>query len=95
MFTYFSYLFHKGHSFGLYNKNGIVFRILGGIRMKLALMILLALAMFVLFFCGYFAGVIKEKYGKNWLQAVPITVAILMFNVIWALTELAKTERWQ
>ncbi|WP_394231597.1 hypothetical protein [Niallia oryzisoli] len=63
--------------------------------MKLALMILLALAMFVLFFCGYFAGVIKEKYGKNWLQAVPITVAILMFNVIWALTELAKTERWQ
>lgn len=63
--------------------------------MKLALMILLALAMFVLFFCGYYAGVIKEKYGKNWLQSVPITVAILMFNVIWALTELAKTDRWQ
>ncbi|WP_338447906.1 hypothetical protein R4Z09_16830 [Niallia oryzisoli] len=63
--------------------------------MKLVLMLLLALAMFVLFFCGYYAGVIKEKYGKNWLQAVPITVAILMFNVIWALTELAKTDRWQ
>lgn len=68
---------------------------MGGIGMKLILMLLLALAMFVLFFCGYYAGVIKEKYGKNWLQAVPITVAILMFNVIWALTELAKTDRWQ
>ncbi|WP_071394504.1 hypothetical protein [Bacillus tuaregi] len=63
--------------------------------MKLVLMLLLALAMFVLFFCGYYTGVIKEKYGKSWLQAVPVTVAILMFNVIWALTELAKTDRWQ
>ena len=63
--------------------------------MKLVIMLMLALAMVVLFFCGYSLGVIKEKYGKNWLQAVPITVAILMFNIIWALTELAKSDRWQ
>ncbi|MBP2241229.1 hypothetical protein J2Z40_001791 [Cytobacillus eiseniae] len=63
--------------------------------MKLVLMIMLAVAMFVLFFCGYFVGVIKEKYGKNWLGAVPITIAILMFNIIWAITELGKTDRWQ
>jgi chromate transport protein ChrA len=63
--------------------------------MKLVIMIMLALAMVVLFFCGYYAGVIKEKYGKNWIQAVPITVAILMFNIIWALTEMAKSDRFQ
>ncbi|WP_042346682.1 hypothetical protein [Bacillus massiliigorillae] len=51
-------------------------------------------AMVVLFLCGYYVGVIKEKYGKNWLQAVPITVAILMFNVIWALLEMSKAGRW-
>ncbi|MBS4190897.1 hypothetical protein KHA94_11955 [Bacillus sp. FJAT-49705] len=63
--------------------------------MHLTLMIMLAVAMFGLFFSGYYAGVIKEKYGKNWLQAVPITVAILLFNIIWILTELAKSERYQ
>lgn len=63
--------------------------------MYIALSIMLAAAMFTLFFCGYFTGVIKEKYGKNWLHAVPITIAILMFNVIWALVELAKSSRWQ
>lgn len=51
-------------------------------------------AMVVLFLCGYYVGVIKEKHGKNWLQAVPITVAILMFNVIWALMEMSKSGRW-
>ncbi|MBB6444559.1 hypothetical protein [Bacillus benzoevorans] len=63
--------------------------------MELVIMIMLALAMVVLFFCGYYAGVIKEKYGKNWISAVPITVAILMFNIIWALTEMAKSDRFQ
>lgn len=63
--------------------------------MQLTLMIMLAAAMFVLFFCGFYSGVIKEKYGKNWLLAVPITVAILMFNIIWILTELAKSARYQ
>ncbi|MEH7389857.1 hypothetical protein V7149_24725 [Bacillus sp. JJ1503] len=63
--------------------------------MELTLMLMLAVAMFALFFCGFYAGVIKEKYGKNWLQAVPITVAILMFNIIWILTELAKSSRYQ
>lgn len=63
--------------------------------MELTLMLMLAAAMFVLFLCGFYAGVIKEKYGKNWLQAVPITVAILMFNIIWILTELAKSSRYQ
>jgi chromate transport protein ChrA len=63
--------------------------------MQLTLMIMLATAMIVLFFCGFYSGVIKEKYGKNWLLAVPITVAILMFNIIWILTELAKSSRFQ
>lgn len=63
--------------------------------MELALMLMLAAAMAVLFLCGFYVGVIKEKYGKNWLQAVPVTVAILMFNIIWAITEMAKTDRWQ
>ena len=58
--------------------------------MELVIMIMLALAMVVLFFCGYFVGVTKEMYGKNWIQAVPITVALLMFNIIWALAEMAK-----
>jgi chromate transport protein ChrA len=64
-------------------------------EMQIVLMVMLAAAMFALFFCGFYAGVIKEKYGKNWLQAVPITVAILMFNIIWALTEMAKSSRFQ
>ncbi|MFE8702084.1 hypothetical protein ACFYKX_15915 [Cytobacillus sp. FJAT-54145] len=63
--------------------------------MKFALFIMLAAAMAVLFFCGYYVGVIKEKYGKNWLSAVPITIAILMFNIIFAIYELSKTARWQ
>ncbi|MBA4537754.1 hypothetical protein H1Z61_11590 [Bacillus aquiflavi] len=63
--------------------------------MYIALSIMLVAAMFVLFMCGYYTAVIKAKYGKNWLQAVPITVALLMFNIIWALVELSKTARWQ
>jgi len=63
--------------------------------MEIALMIMISAALFVLFFCGYYAGVIKEKYGKSWLQAVPITVAILMFNIIWILTQLIKADRFQ
>ena len=62
----------------------------GEMGMEIVVMIMFAFAMVVLFFCGYYAGVIKEKYGKNWIQAVPITVAILMFNIIWALAEMAK-----
>ncbi|RSK27280.1 hypothetical protein EJF36_10520 [Bacillus sp. HMF5848] len=63
--------------------------------MYIALSIMLVAAMFTLFACGYYVGVIKEKYGKNWLHAVPITIAILMFNIIWALLEMAKDSRWQ
>ncbi|MEH7441544.1 hypothetical protein V7201_04325 [Bacillus sp. JJ1122] len=56
---------------------------------------MLVAAMFVLFMCGYYVRVIKEKFGMNWLHAVPITIAILMFNIIWALLEMAKSSRWQ
>ena len=61
--------------------------------MEIALLIMLAAALFVLFFCGYYVGVIKEKLGKNWLLAVPITVSILMFNIVLAVYELSKS-RW-
>ncbi|WP_153126928.1 hypothetical protein [Peribacillus tepidiphilus] len=62
--------------------------------MYFALTFMLVSAMFVLFMCGYYVGVIKEKYGKNWLFAVPLTIAILMFNIIWALLEMSKSGRW-
>lgn len=68
---------------------------MGEKKLKLVLLIMLAVALFVLFACGYFVGVIKEKYGKNWLFAVPITVAILMFNVVLAIYEISKSARWQ
>ncbi|WP_257985864.1 hypothetical protein [Bacillus sp. M6-12] len=64
-------------------------------RLYFALVIMMVAAMFVLFLCGYFVGVIKEKYGRNWLFAVPLTIAILMFNIIWALMEMSKDGRWQ
>lgn len=63
--------------------------------MYIALTIMLVAAMFVLFMCGYYVRLIKEKFGMNWLHAVPVTVAILMFNIIWALLEMAKSSRWQ
>lgn len=62
--------------------------------MYFALTFMMVAAMFALFMCGYFVGTIKEKYGKNWLHAVPVTVAILMFNIIWALMEMSKSGRW-
>lgn len=63
--------------------------------MYIALSIMLMAAMVVLFLCGYYVRMIKEKFGMNWLHAVPITVAILMVNIIWALLEMAKSARWQ
>ena len=45
--------------------------------MYIALTIMLVAAMFVLFMCGYYVRLIKEKFGMNWLHAVPVTVAIL------------------
>jgi len=55
---------------------------------------MLVAAMCGLFACGYSVAIIKQKYGKSWLHAVPITVAMLMFNVIWALLEMGKSGRW-
>lgn len=63
--------------------------------MKLIIIIMLAVAMTVIFICGYYVGIIKEKYGRNWLLAVPIFVAVLMFNIILALNELSQSGRWQ
>ena len=71
----------------------VLFSSNGGKVVEIALLIMLAAALFVLFFCGYYVGVIKEKWGKNWLLAVPITVSILMFNIVLAVYELTKA-RW-
>lgn len=62
--------------------------------MQLFLMLFLVLAMVTLFFSGYFIGVLRERHGKCWIMWVPILIAVFMFNVIWALTELAKSPRW-
>lgn len=56
--------------------------------------ILLVAAVFAIFLCGYYVAVIKQKFGKNWLAAAPIAVAILLFNVIWVIVELGKQGRW-
>jgi hypothetical protein len=63
--------------------------------MKLVLMLVLVAAMVVLFFSGYFIGILRERHGKHLLMIVPICIAMFMFNIIWALTELAKSARWQ
>ncbi|CRK80751.1 hypothetical protein [Neobacillus massiliamazoniensis] len=63
--------------------------------MKLVLMLVLVASMVVLFFSGYFVGMLKERYGKNLLIIIPIFIAMFMFNIIWAITELAKDARWQ
>ncbi|MGN1401086.1 MAG: hypothetical protein ACI4XL_06260 [Bacillus sp. (in: firmicutes)] len=62
--------------------------------MYFVITIMMVASMFVLFLCGYYVRIIKEKYERSWLQAVPITVAILMFNVIWAIVEMGKAGRW-
>jgi hypothetical protein len=58
-------------------------------------MLVLVASMVVLFFSGYFVGMLKERYGKNLLIIIPIFIAMFMFNIIWAITELAKDARWQ
>ncbi|MGI8387800.1 hypothetical protein [Robertmurraya sp. P23] len=63
--------------------------------MKLILLLMLIAAMTVLFFSGYSVGVIKGKYGRNWLLVIPITIAIFMFNIILAIYEISKTSHWQ
>ncbi|PLR92845.1 hypothetical protein [Bacillus sp. T33-2] len=63
--------------------------------MQLVLMIMLVAAMTVLFFSGYYVGMLRERHGKSWVMVVPIFIAVFMFNIIWALTELSKSARWQ
>lgn len=62
--------------------------------MYFVLTFMMIAAVLVVFLCGYYLAVIKQKLGRSWLYAVPITVAILMFNVIWALMEMGKSGRW-
>lgn len=62
--------------------------------MYFAILFTMVAALFVLFLCGYYTGVIRQKYGRNWLFAVPVTVAVLMFNIIWAIVEMGKAGRW-
>ncbi|WP_318507515.1 hypothetical protein [Bacillus sp. T3] len=63
--------------------------------MYIVLVVMLVLACLTLFYCGYYLAVIKEKMGRSVLIAIPITIGIFMFNVIWALVELGKSPHWQ
>lgn len=58
-------------------------------------MLVLVAVMIVLFFCGYFVGMLKERYGKNLLIVIPICISMFMFHLIWPLNELAKSARSQ
>lgn len=63
--------------------------------MKIVLIIMLVAACFVLFLCGYYIAVIKEKLGKSVLIFAPVVIAVFMFNVIMALVELSQSPNWQ
>lgn len=63
--------------------------------MYVLLVVLLLLSCLTLFYSGYYLSEIKHRYGRSVLVAVPIVVGLFMFNVIWALLELAKTPHWQ
>lgn len=63
--------------------------------MFIILLIMLLVSGIVLFFCGYYAAVIRMKLGRNVLLAVPIVLAIFMLNVMMALVELSKSPNWQ
>ncbi len=63
--------------------------------MYIVLVVMLVAACLTLFFCGYYLAVIKEKIGRSVLIAIPITIGLFMFNVIWALLELSKSPHWQ
>ena len=51
-------------------------------------------AMCAMFACGYYVRDLKAKYGLSWLLAVPVTAAMLMFHIIWALLEMARAGRF-
>lgn len=63
--------------------------------MYIVLVAMLVLACVTLFYCGYYLSEIKHKIGRTVLIAIPIGVAVFMFNVIWALVELGKSPHWQ
>ncbi len=63
--------------------------------MYIALLVMLIASCIVLFFCGYYAAIIKMKLGKGFFLLVPIVIALFMINVVMALNELSKTPNWQ
>lgn len=58
--------------------------------MFIVLLVMTIVASVVLFLCGYYLGVIKEKLGKNALMFAPIFVALFMFNIILILMEVTS-----
>ncbi|WP_017756286.1 hypothetical protein [Calidifontibacillus oryziterrae] len=43
---------------------------------------------------GYATGIIREKYGKTHvLNFIPILIAILMINIVFALVEMSRAGR--
>lgn len=60
--------------------------------MFVILLVMLVVACIVLFLCGYFLSVIKEKMGKHALMFAPVVVALFMFNIVLILVELSGTR---
>lgn len=56
--------------------------------------IMMVATLFALLICGYAAGFISAKFSKtNLLNFIPVLIAILMINIVFALVEMSRVGR--
>lgn len=56
--------------------------------------IMMAATLIALLASGYATGIIREKYGKHHvLSFIPILIAILMINIVFAIVEMSRAGR--
>ncbi|WP_102345029.1 hypothetical protein [Bacillus sp. Marseille-P3661] len=56
--------------------------------------IMMMATLITLLICGFAMGKISEKYGRtHLLQFIPITIAILMINIVFAVVEMSRAGR--